>query len=153
MASIEELNSKLAKLEIRQEKKEEEQDDLNRRLKNAQSPDAESKIFDLLKTVNETVLSIQQERLSIVELMKLQVEKGSFTLVFVRSQFVLCGCFSQGEVVDSPRKKVRRSLPVPTSASKWNFLTLEAYAIHFVYIYELDQFLCQAAPIVSGQQF
>ena len=76
MASIEKLSGKLAKLEIRQEKNEAEQDDLNRRLKNASSPDAESKIFDLLKTVSETVLSIQQEKLSIIKLMKLQVEKG-----------------------------------------------------------------------------
>ena len=76
MASIEELSDKLAKIEIRQEKKEAEQDDLNRRLKNANSPDAESRIFDILKTVSETVLAIQQEKLSIVELMKLQTEKG-----------------------------------------------------------------------------
>jgi predicted nucleic acid-binding Zn-ribbon protein len=73
---MEQLNDMLDELKIKEKKKEAEQDDLNRRLKDASTPDAESKIFDLLKTVSETMLSIQQERLSIVKLMELQVEKG-----------------------------------------------------------------------------
>lgn len=76
MASMEELSGMLDKLEVQEKTKAAEHDDLNLRLQNVSSSEAELKILDLLKTVGDTVLSIQQQKLSLLELMKFLVKRG-----------------------------------------------------------------------------
>jgi hypothetical protein len=75
MAPIETLSSLLEDFGIRLKTIEEQQDNLHCRLKNVSSPDVESEIIGLLKIVQDIILSIQKEKLGILELIKLQAEK------------------------------------------------------------------------------
>jgi hypothetical protein len=46
-----------------------------------------------------------------------------------------------------------RSLPPPTSGSKWTFDTLNASSINFEDIYSVDESLFDKGPATSGTSF
>ena len=52
-----------------------------------------------------------------------------------------------------PEKKMRRSFPTPTSASKWTGEILKALLINFKDVYSMEEFLFDTAPNVSGRCF
>ncbi|CAF1657625.1 unnamed protein product [Rotaria magnacalcarata] len=128
--TAEQMSKRLDELQVTEKKKETQVDQFEKRLTNACSKEDELKIIDAMTALNKVIESIKQERMSIMELMKIQIEKG---------------------VVTSPSKKMRRSLPSPTSGCNWNFGILEAYSINFQLVYTLNELLFQTAPTTSDR--
>jgi hypothetical protein len=162
-SSLEDPHTRLDKLHYKEEKLDAEKEELNaekkellEHLRRSTTTEEKSKIFEVMKTSNERINSIAQERttiaqerMKILDIMKIQLEKGRFSLYFNFFHLIYC-FFSEKGAVASPNKKIRRSLPPPTSGYKWTFEILRAYGISFKKVYSIDELLFQAAPVISG---
>ncbi|CAF4729914.1 unnamed protein product [Rotaria sp. Silwood1] len=127
---FEKMNERLDELQLAVKNKETEVNQLRDLLKNASSNADKLEIIGALTTSNRAIELIRQERVKIIELLKTQIEKGTISL---------------------PSKKMRRSLPPPTSGFKWNFDILAAYSINFQLVYTLNELLFQAPPTTSDR--
>ena len=149
MMTTEQLNERLDKIASREEEIEKEKVAMKDWFMNATSLEMQLKIQDNLKASNDMLLGIQEERRMLLNLMTTQLEKG-LSSSCVDTPFQASFVFQKGVFV-SPSKKMRRSLPPPTSGSKWTFDILRAYLINIRKTFSLDDFLFQPAPSLSGE--
>lgn len=147
---LEDPHTRLDQLHSEEEKVHAEKDEMLEHLRKSTTSEEKKTIFEVVKTLNDTINSIKQERMKILDIMKTQLEKGRFSSYFTCS-LLIYWIFSEKGAVASPSKKIRRSLPPPTTGSKWTFDILQAYAINFKKVYSIDELLFQAAPVVSGR--
>lgn len=144
---LEDPNARLDELQSQEKKINEEKEVLLEQLKSCTTNEGKSKIIDLMSTSNEVICSIKKERLEIIHIMKTQLQKGRSSLYFNFSHLIFFSCKG---AFGSPGKKIRRSLPPPTTGSKWTFDILRAYAINFKKVYSINELLFQSAPVTSG---
>jgi hypothetical protein len=128
--SSESANCRLDELHKKETKAEAEKEQLQNLLKISALTEERWKIVDALKSLNDVIALIMQERMQIVDKMKRQMEIG---------------------ITRSPSKKMRRSLPPPTSGFKWTSEILESYGISFKDVYSVDELVFQTAPATSGR--
>jgi hypothetical protein len=151
--SLDSINSRLDELHATEQSTEAEKKEMRDLLQNAGTTKEKSKIIGLLSFLNTRLISIQKERLQLIDLIKIQMEKGRFLIYLMFPFTFYLIYFGQKENIGSPSKKMRKSLPPPTSGFKWSFDTLNAYSITFQDIYSVDELLFDQAPTISGTCF
>jgi hypothetical protein len=151
--SSESANCHLDELYKKEKDAEAGKEQLQNLLKISPSTEERWKIVDALKSLNDVIALIMQERMQIVDKMKRQMEIGRFLICFMFLSSFHVSYFCQIGITRSPSKKMRRSLPPPTSGFKWTPEILEAYGISFKDVYSVDELVFQTAPATSGTYF
>ncbi|CAF4814702.1 unnamed protein product, partial [Rotaria socialis] len=126
--SIEKINERLNQLRIEEENNETERSQLLDHLKKFSSNEDTLKVVAALTSLHKNMELIKEERLEILKHFPRHMEE---------------------EIVNLSSKKIRRNLPPPTIASKWNLNILNAYLIQFEEVYTFEELLFQTPPKIS----
>lgn len=153
LVSSESVKCRLDELHKKEKDAEAEKEQMQDLLKISTTMEETSKIVDALKSLNDVIALIMQERMQIVDKMKRQMEIGRFLICFMFLSSFHVSYFCQIGITRSPSKKMRRSLPPPTSGFKWTPEILESYGISFKDVYSVDELVFQTAPATSGTYF
>ena len=89
-SSLEDSHTHLDALHDKAQKLDGEKKELPEHLKRSTTSEEKSKIFEAMKTLNETINSIIQARMKILDLIKIQLEKGRFSLYLNFSHLIYC---------------------------------------------------------------
>jgi hypothetical protein len=74
------LNDRLEGLRRKEQNIAAQEEEMKNLLKNTTTIEHKSKIIDLLNSLALTITLIQQERIKIMDIMKIQIEKGRFLI-------------------------------------------------------------------------
>ena len=89
-SSLEDLHTHLDTLYDKEKNLNDEKEELLEHSRRSTTSEEKSKIFEAVKTLNEIISLTKQERIRILDLMKIQLEKGRFSFYFNFSRLNYC---------------------------------------------------------------